>query len=193
MKEDAEVGERVASWGEMDVSIHQRAPFPDRRTCHRAGGFPRPPTIYLTAGGELMAPARLFFFFFWWICLCRSLPARPPSGGVLKQTCPLTRLPSSTSWLEENEKNAVKLKKKKRKKKPRTQFSEAWKVISDRTCQGFMRDLLRVMKKKGENGEISFTKTKQRLQKNAIRSFPALPYKSIYTKVAEQRGFAGHN
>lgn len=140
-------------------------------------------------GADGSGPA--LFSFFWWICLCRSLPARPPSGGVLKQTCPLTRLPSSTSWLEENEKNAVKLKK--RKKKPRTQFSEAWKVISDRTCQGFMRDLLRVMKKKGENGEISFTKTKQRLQKNAIRSFPALPYKSIYTKVAEQRGFAGHN
>ncbi len=45
-----------------------------------------------------------------------------------------------------------------------------------------MGDLLRVMKKKGENQEISFTKTKQRLQKNAIRSFPALPYKSIYMK-----------
>ena len=56
-----------------------------------------------------------------------------------------------------------------------------------------MGDLLRVMKKKGENGEISFTKTKQRLQKNAIRSFPVLPYKSIYIKVAEQRGFVGYN
>lgn len=41
------------------------------------------------------------------------------------------------------------------------------------------------MKKKGENQEISFTKTKRRLQKNAIRTFPALPYKTIYMKVAE--------
>lgn len=43
------------------------------------------------------------------------------------------------------------------------------------------------MKKKGENREISFTKTKQRLQKNAIRPFNALPYKSMYIKVAEQK------
>lgn len=49
-----------------------------------------------------------------------------------------------------------------------------------------MGDLLRVMKKKGENQEISFTKTKQRLQKNAIRPSPPLPYKSIYMKVEEQ-------
>lgn len=48
-----------------------------------------------------------------------------------------------------------------------------------------MGDFLRVMKKKGENQEISFTETKQRLQKNAIRSLPALPYKSIYMKVPE--------
>lgn len=48
-----------------------------------------------------------------------------------------------------------------------------------------MGDLLRVMKKKGENQEISFTKTKRRLQKNAIRSFPALPYKSMYINAAE--------
>ena len=48
-----------------------------------------------------------------------------------------------------------------------------------------MGDLLRVMKKKGENQEISFIKTKQRLQKNAIRSFPRLPYKSMCMKGAE--------
>lgn len=41
------------------------------------------------------------------------------------------------------------------------------------------------MKKKGENREISFTKTKQRLQKNAIRTFPALPYKTIYMSAAQ--------
>jgi len=41
------------------------------------------------------------------------------------------------------------------------------------------------MKKKGENWEISFTKTKKRLQKNAIRTFPVLPYKTIYMKVAK--------
>lgn len=50
-----------------------------------------------------------------------------------------------------------------------------------------MGGLLRVMKKKGQNREISFTKTKQRLQKNAIRPFNALPYKSMYIKVAEQK------
>lgn len=54
-----------------------------------------------------------------------------------------------------------------------------------------MGDLLRVMKKKGENREISFTKTKQRLQKNAIRSFRALPYKSMYMKAADWRRFRG--
>lgn len=56
-----------------------------------------------------------------------------------------------------------------------------------------MGDLLRVMKKKGEKWEISFTKTKQRLQKNAIRSLPALPYKSIYMKKAEEKRFTGYN
>lgn len=48
-----------------------------------------------------------------------------------------------------------------------------------------MGDLLRVMKKKGENVEISFIKTKQRLQKNAIRPLPARPYKSMKVKDLE--------
>lgn len=72
-------------------------------------------------------------------------------------------------------------------------ISEAEKVISDGTCQRFIEDLLRVMKKNGENLEISFTKTKQRLKKNAIRALPVLPYKSIYMKVAEQKRFRGYN
>lgn len=55
-----------------------------------------------------------------------------------------------------------------------------------------MGDLLRVMKKKGENLEISFTETKQRLQKNAIRARTALPYKNIYMKVAERERFGGY-
>lgn len=76
---------------------------------------------------ELMAPALLLMNLF-----VSESASSAPSGGVLKQTCPLTRLPSSTSRPEENEKNTVKLKKK----KAPTTISEAWKVISDRTCQG---------------------------------------------------------
>lgn len=40
--------------------------------------------------------------------------------------------------------------------------------------------------KEGANQKISFAKTKQRLQKNAIRALRALPYKNIHMKEAEQ-------
>lgn len=50
---------------------------------------------------------------------------------------------------------------------------------------GGLWEIYSVMKKKGENLEISFTKTKWRLQKNAIRPLPTLPYKSMFIKAAE--------
>lgn len=65
---------------------------------------------HLSDCSELKAPALLLMNLF-------VSTSSAPSGGVLKQTCPLTRLPSSTSRLEENEKNTVKLKEK-----PRPQF-----------------------------------------------------------------------
>lgn len=49
------------------------------------------------------------------------------------------------------------------------------------------------MKKKGEKREISFTKTKQRLQKNAIRALPVLPYKSMFVTGAEERRSESYN
>lgn len=184
MKEDAEGGERVPRWGGRL--------YPSASATGPTGSTVLPPFIWLLEGGRLMSLTLHVMNLF-----VSESASSAPSGGVKKQTCPLTRLPFSTSWLEEKEKNAVKRKKtteKQNKKTPNgTTVSEAWKVISDRTCQGFMGDLLRVMKKKGEKREISFTKTKQRLQKNAIRALPALPYKSIYMKVAEQKRFRGYN
>lgn len=52
-----------------------------------------------------------------------------------------------------------------------------------------MGDLLRVMRKKGEKQEISFSQTTQRLQKNVIRSLLVLPYKSISTREDRFRSF----
>lgn len=84
--------------GGMDVSIHQPVPFPDRRSCRRAAGLTS--SHHLSdCCGELMAPALLLMNLF-----VSQSASSGPSGGVLKQTCPLTRLPSSTPRLEENEK-----------------------------------------------------------------------------------------
>lgn len=43
--------------------------------------------------------------------------------------------------------------------------------------------------KEGANQKISFTKTKQRLQRNAIRGLRALPYKNIHMKDEEEPRF----
>lgn len=95
----------ASAWpGGMDVSIHQRAPFPDRLSCRRVCGLDVP--HHLSDCWELMAPTLLLMNLF-----VSESASSTPSGSALKQTCPLTRLPSSTSRLEENEKNTVKLKK----------------------------------------------------------------------------------
>lgn len=100
--------ERWASaWrGGMDVSIHQPAPFPGLTVLPPGPRARHPHTIYLRARGSWGLRPR-----FWWICLCQSLPARPLQVGSSNKHVHLPRLPSSTSPLEENEKNVVKLKK----------------------------------------------------------------------------------
>lgn len=100
--------------GRLDPSERARTSRTDGAAAEPAGP-PRPPAIYLAAARELTAAARLSFCFFFVLFLTNLFVSAEsagsaPSGGVLKQTCPLTRLPSSTSPPEENEKNAVKLK-----------------------------------------------------------------------------------
>lgn len=86
---------------------------------------PHPPTIYLTAWGSWWLRPD-----FWWICLCQSMAAQPLQVGSCNKH---VHLPDFPPPLKQNEKKAVKLTKK--KKKAPTTISEAWKVISDRTCQ----------------------------------------------------------
>lgn len=185
MKEDAEVGERAPRW---DGRLYPSA--------SATGSTVLPPFIWLLEGGRLMSLTLHVMNLFVSESASSAPSGRGPETNMSTyQTSHLNFLTGGkrgkTLWSVKKNNN-----RKTKKKKPNpngTTVSEAWKVISDRTCQGFMGDLLRVMKKKGEKREISFTKTKQRLQKNAIRALPALPYKSIYMKVAEQKRFRGYN
>lgn len=166
MKEDAEVGEHTARW--------------DGRLYPSASSIPRPAVLSPSRRLDVLPP---FIWLLWGadgsgpasdesvcVTVCQLRPFRwgPETNMSTYQT---SLLNSSTGgkW----EKTAL------------TTISEAWKVISDRTCQGFMGDLLRVMKTKGENHEISFTKTKQRLEKNAIRSFFVFLIRAFMWKYSE--------
>lgn len=84
-------------------------------------------------------------------------PAFDESVCQQKQTCPLTRLPSAPP-LEVTTTDAVKREKKKITKHPGRNILRPEKVISDRTCQGFMGDLLRVMKKKERTRRLALQK-----------------------------------
>lgn len=109
----------ASEWrGGVDISIHQQAPFLDRRSFRWALGLGiLPPFIWLL-GGKPMARACFLIDLF-----MSGSAGSDPSGGVLKQTCPLTRL---LDW-------------RKMRKRALTTISEAWKVISDRTCQELYR------------------------------------------------------
>lgn len=126
-------------WAIADVGacIHQRhRSHPESPT----GPNVLPPLISLCASTH-----RLKCLYIWWICFS---PETNMSTSLLNI---LTGGKRQKTWW--------RVIKKTTQNTPTTNL-EARKVISDRTCQGFMGDLLRVMKKKGENLEISFTETK---------------------------------
>lgn len=117
MKEGAEVGEREVAWTSPSIS----------QSHFQTAAKPAGPSSHHHLS-DCWGGLRWGDDDFWWICLC--LPAWPLQVGSSNKH---VHLPDPfVNFSEQNEKNAVKLIQK----TARPPFSEAWKVISDRTCQG---------------------------------------------------------
>lgn len=145
MKEEAELGERVARW---DGCLYPSVSSISRSVVLPPSLWaPCPATIHLPAAGSWRLRPHVFNEY---VCVCQLVPFRwGPQTNMSTYQTSLINFSTAGKW--EKGCNA-----KKKQKNPK--MSKAWKVISNRTCQEGYGRFTQLWKRMGRTKRLALQK-----------------------------------